>query len=131
MTRVIAWILISLFVSFFTGCQKEFKYATANEILSDRVWNLEKLATPSAVYYFRGSPTFSFQLTNSTKSYRDSDGIDGFYEIVESAQGIWIYINSPGRVIESYKVYQLEKDHFVAEVFKNADLHILYFSVRP
>jgi hypothetical protein len=49
---------------------------------------------------------------------------------VESAQGIWMHISAPGRVIESYRVSQLERNHFVAEVFKNNDLHILYFSTR-
>jgi hypothetical protein len=41
-----------------------------------------------------------------------------------------MHISAPGRVIESYRVSQLERNHFVAEVFKNNDLHILYFSTR-
>jgi hypothetical protein len=131
MSRVTLWIFISLIFSSFSSCRKESTYETANLLLADRVWYLEKMVTSSAVYSYRESSTFSFQLTSSSKSYRDADGINGAYEIVESAQGVWMHISSPGRVIESYKVSQLEKNHFVAEVLKNADLHILYFSVRP
>lgn len=131
MSSVTPWISISFFIILFASCQKELKYDTANDLLSDRVWFLEKLTTTSAAYYYRGSSTFSFQLTNSSKSYRDSDGIIGKYEIVESPQGIWMHISSPGLVIESYKISQLERNHFVAEVFFNNDWRVFFFSSRP
>jgi hypothetical protein len=130
MGKTIYWSFIYILLSLFASCQKELKYESANDILTDRVWYLEKLATASTVYYYRGSSTFSFKLSSSTKAYRDADGIYGGYELVESAQGIWMHISAPGRVIESYRVSQLERNHFVAEVFKNNDLHILYFSTR-
>jgi hypothetical protein len=112
MVKTLYWAFLYILISFFAGCQKELKYQSASDLLTNKVWYLEKLAT-------------------SSTAYRDADGINGGYEIVESAQGIWMHVSAPGRVIESYKVSQLERNHFVAEVFKNNDLHILYFSTRP
>jgi hypothetical protein len=131
MDKTLYWAFLYILISFFAGCQKELKYQSASDLLTNKVWYLEKLATSSTVYSYRESSTFSFKLSSSTKAYRDADGINGGYEIVESAQGIWMHVSAPGRVIESYKVSQLERNHFVAEVLKNNDLHVLYFSTRP
>lgn len=123
------YLLVSLFL-IFTGCQKELTYETASDRLVDKVWYLEKIVTPTYSYSYSGAPTFSFKLDKITNSYRDSDGIFGDYMIKELSQGIWIQVNSTTRVIESYRIVQLEKSHFVAEVVKNNELQILYFSKR-
>ena len=124
------WNFLFICVIFLVGCQKELKYDTAADRLTDKVWYLEKLVNSSSVYSYRWVVTFSFNMEKSSGTFRDSDGLRGNYEIVESQLGIWIHLNSPGRVIESYKVTQLERDHFVAECVKNNDFQVLYFSTR-
>ena len=123
--------LIGLLLLNITGCQKELHYETASDQLVNKVWHLEKLVTPSFSYTYTSASTFSFKLEKSTYRYLDSDGIVGDFTIKELSQGTWIQINSPTRVIESYKIVQLEKNHFVAEIVKNNVLQILYFSNRP
>jgi hypothetical protein len=113
------------------GCQKELNYQTASDQLVNKVWFLEKIVYPSFSYNYSGVPTFSFKLDKSSNSYRDSDGIDGDFTIKELPQVIWVEVSSATRVIESYKITQLEKNHFVAEIVKNNLLQILYFSTRP
>lgn len=114
-----------------TGCRKETHYITASDQLVNKVWYLEKIVSSSHSYSYTGLPTFSFTLEKSTYRYHDSDGIMGDFIIQELPQGIWIQVNSPTRLIESYKIVQLEKNHFVAEIVKNNVLQILYFSIRP
>lgn len=123
--------LIGLLLLIITGCQKELHYETASDQLVNKVWHLEKMVTPSFIYSYSGVPTFSFKLEKLTYSYRDSDGIVGDFTIAELAQGTWIQVHSTTRLIESYKITQLEKNHFVAEIVKNNVLQILYFSIRP
>lgn len=122
--------LIAILSLIFTACQKELYFETASDRLVDKVWFLEKIVTPSFSYSYNGVPTFSFKLEKFTNSYRDSDGIFGEFMIEELSLGIWIQVNSATRVIESYRIVQLEKNHFVAEIVKNNELQILYFSIR-
>lgn len=123
--------IIGLLFSIATGCQKEIRYETATDQLANKVWHLEKIVTPVNSFSYSGVPTFSFKLEASTNRYRDSDGIVGDFTIEELSQGVWIHVNSAARLIESYKVVQLEKNHFVTEIVKNNVVQVLYFSTRP
>lgn len=131
MLKVKYFFLAVFLCLFLASCQKELVYQTASDILTNKIWYLEKHVGSSFIRLYTGTATFSFTLESVTSRYRDSDGIVGSYTIAELPAGIWIQVSSTSRIIESYKVTQIEKDHFVAEINKNNDLQVLYFSVRP
>lgn len=124
------WIAVFLLI-LTVACHKEIDSKTVSDQLTGKVWYLEKLIIASNTYVYRGASTFSFSLDRGTSIYWDSDGILGTYLIYETQDGALVLVNSTNRVIQPLRVTQLEKDHFVAEIVKNNELQILYFSVRP
>lgn len=113
------------------SCKKDFVFLTTEDKLVDKTWYLEKISTPAGSLVYRGQPTFSFQLTKSSKSYNDSDGISGTYFIEEQPLVNSLQVLSNGRFIEAFLLRQVESDHVVMEYSKNNVSNTLYFSLRP
>ena len=124
--------MISVLLAMLVGsCQKELTYQTAEDKLADKVWFLEKKTVGQQQYLYNSVSTFSFRLTKTMRSYRDSDGINGTYTITEQPRQIVLKVSASNRVIDSYQVTLLEKNHSILEYTKNNILNTLYFSTRP
>ena len=104
---------------------------TAEGMLSNKIWYLEKKTTPTTSYIYTGVSTFSFRLQKDNKYYIDTDGIIGNYSVTEQPADISLNVTANGRLIDAYNVTQLEKDHVVMEYSKNNVLNTFYFSTRP
>jgi hypothetical protein len=113
----------------FSGCIKDNDRITAEELLKDKDWFLERRKTDQNDHYFVGLPTFSFRLSG-TSSYRDSDGISGAFAISRSDNSITLSISSTGRTITAYTVRSVGIRHLVLTYGSGASQSELYFSIR-
>ncbi|HBB58397.1 MAG TPA: hypothetical protein DCZ87_06945 [Chitinophagaceae bacterium] len=113
----------------FSGCIKDNDRITAEELLKDKDWFLERRKTVQNDLYFVGLPTFSFRLSG-TSSYRDSDGISGAFAISRTDNSITLSISSTGRTITAYTVRSVGIRHLVLTYGSGASQSELYFSIR-
>jgi hypothetical protein len=112
------------------SCQKDVPELTAEDILANKTWYLEKHYTSSSTYLYPDHETFSFRVEKNPNSYSDSDGIFGTYTIKEQSSDLSLSVFSSGRLIDAYTVTQLENDYVVMEYSKNSILHTFYFTTH-
>ncbi|NDB53426.1 MAG: hypothetical protein EB025_05030 [Chitinophagaceae bacterium] len=127
MRAIKKYLIIILVIS---SCQKEVVVDTTEDKLAEKEWYLERKSGGQANFIYTGLPTFSFNLTRSSKSYTDTDGISGTYIIEDQPNLKTLQVNASGRQIEAYIIKQVEKDNVVLEYNRNNIIYTLFFSTR-
>lgn len=124
------WVISIIIIVFISSCQKQVAYLTVEDKIADKEWFLERYVAQGVNIIYKGLPTFSFQLDRSRKTYIDSDGIEGVYELQEHPIATSLQINASGRFIEAFIIRQIDKRELVIEYTKNNSVITLFFSTR-
>lgn len=122
-------ILLIVVCAGLMSCQKDPPVLTAAQLLIEKTWYLEKRVTPSRTFNYLGLTTYWFRLASDT-SYKDSDGLSGFFSIDEKASPVKLNFILQGRVLERYSIQHMSFDYLVVEYFLNNARYTLYFSTR-
>ncbi len=135
---------ITFFLSLFvlmqlTSCTKDTSGAEinlANQMLADKTWQLDYSIVGETKKTYTGQSTYTMDFTSVGKKTKDSDGLDGTYEVkkVGSVLQIQIQAKTSGLNAVSY-VYNIESiaDEYLVLYYTLTGSTVptkLYFTLR-
>ena len=138
--KYIIIIFYSLFVFIqLTSCKKDTSGAEinlANQMLTDKTWQLDYSITGAITKKYAGQSTYTIDFINVGKKTKDSDGIDGTYEIKKAGSVLQIQIQAKTSGMSAveyvYNIESIAAEHLILyyTLAGTTEPTKLYFTLR-